>query len=120
MSSTVPTTLTHHFKTPFSEGIQRFPVWRPWLDEGDDQRVFFASVQGYGRKAPGIDAYVYPGSGATCDTRPEGKLETAVDAAGHAVLEDPDVSGLQIDAQSDVGTDREGPRAACGMTPSMP
>ena len=28
------------------------------------------SVQGYGEKAPGIGAYVYPGSGATCDTKP--------------------------------------------------
>ena len=28
------------------------------------------SVQGYGQKAPGIGAFVYPGSGATCDTRP--------------------------------------------------
>ncbi len=27
------------------------------------------SVQGYGHKAEGIEAYVYPGSGATCDTR---------------------------------------------------
>ena len=34
----------------------------------NDQRA--CSVQGYGQKAPGIGAFVYPGSGATCDTRP--------------------------------------------------
>ena len=35
------------------------------------------SVQGYGEKAPGIGAFVYPGSGATCDTRPASAGATA-------------------------------------------
>lgn len=36
------------------------------------------SVQGYGEKAPGIGAFVYPGSGATCDTRPASAGTTAM------------------------------------------
>ena len=36
------------------------------------------SVQGYGEKSPGIGAFVYPGSGATCDTRPASAGTTAV------------------------------------------
>ena len=36
------------------------------------------SVQGYGEKAPGIGAFVYPGSGATCDTRPASAGATAM------------------------------------------
>ena len=70
VASVVPSTEVHRFSTPFGVGEHRNPVWRPWLDDTDRDNVFFASVQGYGHKAPGIEAFVYPGSGATSDTRP--------------------------------------------------
>lgn len=59
---------TFEFATPYGKGTQTFPVYKPWFDESDKECVFFASVQGYGPKAPGIGSFVYPGSGATCDT----------------------------------------------------
>lgn len=34
------------------------------------QEWFGCSVQGYGEKAPGFGGFVYPGSGATFDTKP--------------------------------------------------
>eukprot|EP00887_Chlorella_sp_A99_P002366 scaffold10.g2366.t1 len=69
VANTVPSIARHAFSTPFSEGSQLFPQWKPWLGEEDAQRIFFASVQGYGPKLPGVEAFVYPGTGATCDTR---------------------------------------------------
>lgn len=67
------------------------------------------SVQGYGQKAAGVGAYVYPGSGATCDTRAPGggggaepmdtiaadgslgvPLEAAAEEGPGGVEEDPD------------------------------
>lgn len=42
------------------------------------------SVQGYGEKSPGIGAFVYPGSGATCDTRPASAGTTAVAVPANA------------------------------------
>ena len=91
VDAVVPRTVVHHYKTPFSEGVEKFSVWRPWLDEDDSDRVFFASVQGYGPKAPGVAAFVYPGSGATCDTRAGVKDDGGVDFMGQRVDEDPEV-----------------------------
>lgn len=42
------------------------------------------SVQGYGPKMAGLDAYVYPGSGATCDTRAAPTKPPAAAAAAPA------------------------------------
>ncbi|KAL0048951.1 hypothetical protein WJX82_003017 [Trebouxia sp. C0006] len=70
VAATAPSLRKFSFKTPFSEGSQTFPTFSPWLDTDDADNILFASVQGYGQKAPGIGAFVYPGSGATCDTRP--------------------------------------------------
>lgn len=68
VANTAPSLDTFEFATPYGKGTQTFPVYKPWNDENDKDHVFFASVQGYGPKAHGIAAYVYPGSGATCDT----------------------------------------------------
>lgn len=38
----VPAMARHAFKTPFSEGVQSFPLWRPWLDEHDKDNILFA------------------------------------------------------------------------------
>jgi len=68
--NTVPTMRKHAFRTPLSEGYQMFPCYKPWLGVEDPQSIMFASVQGYGKKDPRSDAWVYPGSGATCDSKP--------------------------------------------------
>lgn len=76
VANTAPSLDTFEFATPYGKGTQTFPVYKPWCDENDKDNVFFASVQGYGPKAHGIGAYVYPGSGATCDTRQVAKHAT--------------------------------------------
>lgn len=42
----VPGVSRHAFKTPFSEGVQSFPVWRPWLDAADAENILFARCCG--------------------------------------------------------------------------
>lgn len=69
VANTAPSLDTFEFATPYGKGTQTFPVYKPWCDESDKDNVFFASVQGYGPKGYGIGAFVYPGSGATCDTK---------------------------------------------------
>ncbi len=69
VANTAPSLDTFEFATPYGKGTQTFPVYKPWCDETDRDNVFFASVQGYGPKGYGIGAFVYPGSGATCDTK---------------------------------------------------
>ena len=44
----------------------------------------FCSVQGYGPKAEGYPSYVYPGSGATCDTKELADAKQAQEAAAAA------------------------------------
>lgn len=69
--STVPHEATRSISTPFSDGVERFQQWRPWFDGDDRRNILFASVQGYGpRSGRGTD-FVYPGSGATSDNRPD-------------------------------------------------
>lgn len=77
VANTAPSLDTFEFATPYGKGTQTFPVYKPWCDETDRDNVFFASVQGYGPKGYGIGAFVYPGSGATCDTK---QLSKHVDA----------------------------------------
>lgn len=98
VAATAPSLRKFSFKTPFSEGSQTFPTFSPWLDTDDAENILFASVQGYGQKAPGIGAFVYPGSGATCDTRPA--------SAGHAI--DPNSaqpSGMSTTEEDDIVED---------------
>jgi len=65
-----PSVARHAFTTPLSEGVQAFPTFKPWADFDDADRVFFASVQGYGHKGPaGVEGWVYPGSGGTMDSK---------------------------------------------------
>lgn len=42
VSSTVPHVRTIDFSTPFSRGVQEFPIYRPWLGEHDVDNIFFA------------------------------------------------------------------------------
>lgn len=43
-------------------------TYKPWLDETDGNEVFFASVNGYGKKDPSPNsAWFYPGSGGPPD-----------------------------------------------------
>ncbi len=42
VGNTVPTIAKHHFKTPFSEGSQAFPTYKPWLGASDRENIFFA------------------------------------------------------------------------------
>jgi len=64
-----PRTVRVPFSTGLSEGVQVYHTWKPWRGADDGDRVLFISVQGVGPKAHGVDAYVYPGSGATHDSK---------------------------------------------------
>ena len=55
------------------------------------------SVQGYGPKLPGVEAYVYPGSGATCDTLELQRKQAAATAAAAAGT----ASGLAAEAAAE-------------------
>ena len=65
----IPSVQREQFMTPWSQGVQVFQVYKPWRDVDDPENIFFASVQGFGPKLPGMDAFVYPGSGTTRDNR---------------------------------------------------
>jgi acetoin utilization deacetylase AcuC-like enzyme/ankyrin repeat protein len=91
VANTAPSVAKYTISTPYGEGFQQFPVYKPWHDIATDKdSIFFASVQGYGPKVPGaLNAFVYPGSGATCDTRAfVGVDGEGVD--GEGLVEDPD------------------------------
>jgi acetoin utilization deacetylase AcuC-like enzyme/ankyrin repeat protein len=66
---TAPRAVRVPFSTGLSEGVQVYHTWKPWRDSDDGDHVLFISVQGVGPKAHGVDAYVYPGSGATHDSK---------------------------------------------------
>lgn len=42
VEATIPHQVTIPYKTPFSEGIQIFPQWRPWLGQEDLNHILFA------------------------------------------------------------------------------
>jgi hypothetical protein len=42
VTNTIPSTAAYKFSTPYSEGLQSFAVWKPWLDSTDTQCIFFA------------------------------------------------------------------------------
>mmetsp|Transcript_4408 Transcript_4408/g.12711 ORF Transcript_4408/g.12711 Transcript_4408/m.12711 type:complete len:900 (-) Transcript_4408:172-2871(-) len=101
VEAVAPSVARHTFKTPWSEGVQAFPVWRPWLDADDAEHVLFASVQGYGPKHPSMPgSWVYPASGATVDSRPpqhpsDPQAADTDSGATAAVKEDPDMEFSQ-------------------------
>ena len=51
MANTAPRTLRYTYRDPMSEGVHVYNTYQPWLDVDDDKNIFFASVQGYGRKS---------------------------------------------------------------------
>lgn len=79
VANTAPSVAKFAISTPYGEGMQQFPVYKPWHDVDDKDNVFFASVQGYGHKMPGVAAFVYPGSGATCDTHTDAGTTTKLE-----------------------------------------
>ncbi len=79
----VPGKVSSAVASPFGQGVQSFPVWKPWRGEGDGDRILFASVQGFGEVVPGTGHAFYPGTGCTCDNRPppeDSELELAGEA----------------------------------------
>ena len=112
VANTAPSVAKYTFTTPYGEGYQQFPVYKPWHDiTTDKDSIFFASVQGYGPKMPGaLNAFVYPGSGATCDTRPSVGLEGEGGEGGEGempVVEDPDREFVYVGGEA---PRTEGPR----------
>ena len=49
VTATIPSVKVLKFSTPFSEGAQSFPVYRPWLGAGDRDNIFFARWGAGGR-----------------------------------------------------------------------
>jgi len=110
VANTAPSMDTFEFATPYGKGTQTFPVYKPWCDESDKDNVFFASVQGYGPKGYGIGAFVYPGSGATCDTKQVAKHVNAeideVDGDEGFDLDDGAAYGAAYGASEDANAKR--------------
>lgn len=50
--NTAPRTVKFPFSTPLGEGALVHHTYHPWLGVDDNENILFASVQGYGRKAP--------------------------------------------------------------------
>ena len=100
VANTAPSLDTFEFATPYGKGTQTFPVYKPWCDESDKDNVFFASVQGYGPKGYGIGAFVYPGSGATCDTKQVAKHV-------NAEIDEVDGEGFDLDGGAANGASEE-------------
>ena len=46
MASVAPPPLQVAFKTPYSEGVQVFPTFKPWLDSTDGENILFARQAG--------------------------------------------------------------------------
>ena len=79
----VPGKVASAVASPFGQGVQSFPVWKPWRGEGDGERILFASVQGFGEVVPGTGHAFYPGTGCTCDNRPPPE-DSEIELAGEA------------------------------------
>ena len=45
VENTAPSLIEVPFKTPYSEGSQSFPSYKPWLGAQDPENILFASVQ---------------------------------------------------------------------------
>ncbi len=44
VTNTIPSSSSYKFATPYSEGVQSFAVWKPWLDSTDTECIFFARL----------------------------------------------------------------------------
>ena len=99
------------FSNAMAEGTQTFHTYAPWRDEDDEECILFASVQGFGPKSPGYAApYVYPGSGATGDSkRPP--------AAALGELATAPAEALDAGEETDVEEDPEHEFASRGLEP---
>jgi ankyrin repeat protein len=53
VANTAPSLAKYAFSTPFGEGVQQFPVYKPWHDADDRDNVFFARCAGGGSGAGG-------------------------------------------------------------------
>ena len=42
VANTQPSTRKVAFSTPYSDGVQVFPQYKPWLDTTDAENIFFA------------------------------------------------------------------------------
>eukprot|EP00878_Enallax_costatus_P016221 GHUV01017014.1.p1 GENE.GHUV01017014.1~~GHUV01017014.1.p1 ORF type:complete len:704 (+),score=270.00 GHUV01017014.1:1195-3306(+) len=101
VSNTAPGTLRVPFSTPLSEGVHVYHTYQPWFDVDDDDNVLFASVQGYGPKAPTMpEVFVYPGSGATCDSK---ELKLAQDKQPAAAVDAAAPAGAAVTADAPAG-----------------
>jgi acetoin utilization deacetylase AcuC-like enzyme len=106
----LPHTEQFSYSDPYSSGVHRYSVYKPWRDQDDEECIFFASVQGYGKKHQRIDAYVYPGSGGTFDTH-------AAEEAAAAEAEAEEGTGMGTDpaaAGTDAAAGAEGAAAGAG------
>lgn len=76
------------------------------------------SVQGYGPKAPGYPAFVYPGSGATCDTKllaeakAAAEAQAAAEAAAAAAAAAAEAAAGQQNGVAPAAMDVDGPQAS--------
>lgn len=81
------------------------------------------SVQGYGPKAEDYPAYVYPGSGATCDTKELAALRAAEEAAAAEAKAGQAVPGQQAGGQPGEAMEVDGSSGAArqqGAAPASP
>lgn len=84
------------------------------------------SVQGYGPKAPGYPAFVYPGSGATCDTKQlaeakaAAEAQAAAEAAAAAAAEAAAEGQNQQNGVAPAAMDVDGPQAASAAVKAEP
>ena len=84
------------------------------------------SVQGYGPKAPGYPAFVYPGSGATCDTKllaeakAAAEAQAAAEAAAAAAAAAAEAAAGQQNGIAPAAMDVDGPQASGAAVKSEP
>ena len=60
VGAVLPKVAKHTFKTPFSEGVQLFPTFRPWLDADDADNILFARFRASHVKLPTFQALKTP------------------------------------------------------------
>lgn len=100
VQNTAPSAPQFKFSMPIGGGSFSMNMYRPWLDETDQEEIMFASVHGYGRKE--LQHHFYPGTGPTKSTKGEYDLETeeAAQWSEDGVVEDP----THVDAERRVST----------------
>ena len=100
VQNTAPSAPEFKFAMPIGSGSFSMNMYRPWLDETDQEEIMFASVHGYGRKE--LQHHFYPGTGPTKSTKGEYDLDTEEAAQWNedGVVEDPS----HVDAERLVST----------------